>query len=732
MQTIAQMLSEVRRRAPEATAVAYRGARLTFAELDAAARRAARGLSELGVGHGDRVALWLPNTPAYLVLWLGAARLGAITVAVNTRFRAIEVADIVRRSRAKVLALWPGFRGIPFLDILGEIDRNALECLETLVVYEEAERDEAGGGTGTAAASPALPASLAHCRRVAFPDLLERPPLDEDRAAPGDGSNMFTTSGTTRAPKFVLHSHASITAHALTMARALGYAAEPGGGVLGMLPLCGVFGFCQTTAALAAGSTLALASAFDAAEAVRLVDEHRVRCLNVTDDMVLAMFDATAREVALPTVEACGYAAFTAKPDELLARAEARSLPLVGLYGMSEVQAFFSRQPLDAAPERRLLGGGIPLDPAGRVRVRDPESGRLLAVGEAGEIEIAGPSLMREYVENPAATRETVSDDGFIRSGDLGHLTGRRRVRLPRTDGGRDAARRVPRKPGRDRGPPQRAPGGARRAGRRGGYGARPAPRRLRDRGRERRLRRGGAPRPLRAVPRPLQGTREDLRGGRVPHHQKRERNEDPAGRAPPHGRGPPRLNPDALRVAPLHVTGMPVNAPSRGRSRAPTEHQAILLRRSRCHRIGRWNVRTSTSRSSRGSRRRWLRARRSSRHTSSDSHARGEARPDSDIDVAVYIDEALADDGHWGYRAELTTDLMAALGTNDIDVVVLNEAPILLYHRVLRDGVRVLSRDLRATTTRAGQALSFYFDFLPQLDKMDAARRYAAGTDRS
>ena len=423
MQTIAQMLSEVRRRAPEATAVAYRGARLTFAELDAAARRAARGLSELGVGHGDRVALWLPNTPAYLVLWLGAARLGAITVAVNTRFRAIDVADIVRRSRAKVLALWPGFRGIPFLDILGEIDRDALERLETLVVHEEAEREEAAGSTGTATAPPALPASLAHCRRVAFPDLLERPPLEDDRAAPGDGSNMFTTSGTTRAPKFVLHSHASVTAHALTMARELGYAAEPGGGVLGMLPLCGVFGFCQTTAALAAGSTLALASAFDAAEAVRLVDEHRVRCLNVTDDMVMAMFDATAREVALPTVKACGFAAFAAKPDELLARAEARRLPLVGLYGMSEVQAFFSRQPLDAAPERRLLGGGIPLDPEGRVRVRDPESGRLLAVGEAGEIELAGPSLMREYFESPAATRETVSDDGFIRSGDLGHLT---------------------------------------------------------------------------------------------------------------------------------------------------------------------------------------------------------------------------------------------------------------------------------------------------------------------
>ena len=108
-------------------------------------------------------------------------------------------------------------------------------------------------------------------------------------------------------------------------------------------------------------------------------------------------------------------------------------------------------------------------------------------------------------------------------------------------------------------------------------------------------------------------------------------------------------------------------------------------------------------------------------------SRARGQARRDSDIDVAVYVDESRARDGVWGYRAELTTDLMVALGTNDVDVVVLNRASIVLYHRVLRDGVRVFSRDLRATTTRAGQALSRYFDFLPQLDKMDAARRYAA-----
>lgn len=107
-------------------------------------------------------------------------------------------------------------------------------------------------------------------------------------------------------------------------------------------------------------------------------------------------------------------------------------------------------------------------------------------------------------------------------------------------------------------------------------------------------------------------------------------------------------------------------------------------------------------------------------------SQARGDAGALSDIDVAVYIDEDLAEPGPYGYDAELITDLMSELGTNDIDVVLLNRAPPLLYHRVLRDGKLLVSRDLKATTTRAGYALSRYFDFLPQLKKQAAARRYA------
>jgi uncharacterized protein len=106
-------------------------------------------------------------------------------------------------------------------------------------------------------------------------------------------------------------------------------------------------------------------------------------------------------------------------------------------------------------------------------------------------------------------------------------------------------------------------------------------------------------------------------------------------------------------------------------------------------------------------------------------SQARGTARADSDVDVAVYLDPATDMNAGFGIDASIATDLMRALGRNDIDVVLLNRADPVLYHRVLRDGVRLLTRDSRATAGRESYALSRYFDFLPQLEKI---RRAAQG----
>lgn len=105
-------------------------------------------------------------------------------------------------------------------------------------------------------------------------------------------------------------------------------------------------------------------------------------------------------------------------------------------------------------------------------------------------------------------------------------------------------------------------------------------------------------------------------------------------------------------------------------------------------------------------------------------SRALGRAQAHSDTDIAVFVAERALGRMDYGYAAQLTAQLMAALGSNKIDVVILNRAPPVLYHRVLRDGRRVLARDLRATTTREGYALSRYCDFVPQIAKLEAARR--------
>ncbi len=103
-------------------------------------------------------------------------------------------------------------------------------------------------------------------------------------------------------------------------------------------------------------------------------------------------------------------------------------------------------------------------------------------------------------------------------------------------------------------------------------------------------------------------------------------------------------------------------------------------------------------------------------------SRARLQAQAHSDVDVAVFLAEI--PDSPFGFEAELSADLMSALGENRVDVVLLNQAPPLLYHRVLQDGVRLFSRDPRATTVREGRALSRYCDYRSQLAKIDVTLR--------
>lgn len=396
----------------DSTALIYESSPISYATLHELVLSAACGLSKLGIKSGDRVAFWLPNTPAYLVLYLACMQLNAIAVAVNTRFRGSEVADILKRSGAKSLILWPLFKKVNFLEILSSIEGAALDQVESVIIYSHAESD--------APLKNQVSMSLQSKKLISYRELIEQSGAELDNSIADAGCNIFTTSGTTKAPKFVLHSHRSISNHAAEVWRNLKPLIKDNA-FFHTLPFCGVFGFNHFSAALFGGRANVIQSAFDAHEALDLIDLHRVHYISATDDMLVALLEADDRSPALPSVTCCGYGAFNMPPEEITERANARGLKLVGLYGMSEVQALFARREHTQAEEHRYLPGGKLISPHASVRARNPETKEILAHGESGELEFVGPSLLIKYFEDDFATEELIRKDGYLKSGDLGY-----------------------------------------------------------------------------------------------------------------------------------------------------------------------------------------------------------------------------------------------------------------------------------------------------------------------
>jgi len=389
---------------PDAAALIYHDRRISYAALERESGRLAHGLREAGVGAGDRVALWLPNTPAWIAALLACARLRAIAVAANTRFRSAEMAHLLQRTGAKALLVWPGFRQIDFLSILENVPAGSLQSLAMIVAYDEDD-----------AQSPRQRFRDIAVR--AYGDLTSGPALDDDAATPDAAVVLFNTSGTTSVPKFVLHNQASIAVHAHDVACAFRYL-EPRTVALGVLPFCGVYGFVSMTAALAAGAPLVVASAFNAHETLAALERHRVTSMNLTGDMLAQVTALAPDERTFASIRFCGSG--TGAP-QYAAPAEAKGLTVTGLYGSSEVQALFSRQSEQIGLPERAQGGGIPVSPQAQVRARNTATGALLPHGEHGMLEIRAPSMLAGYFGDEAATAAAFTGDGYFRTGDLGY-----------------------------------------------------------------------------------------------------------------------------------------------------------------------------------------------------------------------------------------------------------------------------------------------------------------------
>lgn len=380
--------------------------RITYAEVAARVRRVAAGLARLGIGPGDRVAVWLGNDPAWIELEFALARLGAVAVAINTKYRRHEVEDIVGRSGARALVLPPTLGEIDCLALIADCDDEALAALETLVLVGDAPAADRCAGRSLLSYA-ALDAHGEHAR---------------DEGTPDAPCMIFTSSGTTSAPKLVTHRQAALVHHALAAADAFGYRGAADTVVLAMLPYCGVFGFNTVMGAFAAGRPTVLLPAFEAGAAVAAIERHGVTHTNGADEMFRRILDAAEPVSRIATLREGAFANFSADAAALVDRAHALGIKLFQTYGASEVQALMVYAAAGSGPERWAVGGGTPSSPDTRVRVRDTETGRLLGPGESGEIEVGGPHVMVGYLGNDEANAKTFTDDGFVRTGDLGYM----------------------------------------------------------------------------------------------------------------------------------------------------------------------------------------------------------------------------------------------------------------------------------------------------------------------
>ncbi|MFD0689785.1 FadD3 family acyl-CoA ligase [Actinomadura fibrosa] len=411
--SIAAMTALAAERFPDRTAVVDGDARLSYAELYEEARRFGAALVADGVGPGDRVGVWAPNSREWIVALLGLYQAGAVLVPVNTRFKGREAAGVLSRTRVRVLVTVTDFLGGDYLEMLDGAG-VALPDLRTVVIA-------LGRPSGTGVPWAAF------LERATTDGLAE---VDRRRVAlgPDDLSDVLSTSGTTGTPKGVLMTHGRTMRVATDWVAMTGLSEDDR--YVMVNPYFHMFGFkAGILASVAAGAAMYPQAVLDVGALLALAAEERATVLPGAPTLYHAILEAPGRDrydLSSLRVAVTGAADI---PVELIRRIRDElpfSLVIAG-YGLTEAGTATSTAP-DDDPETVATTVGR-ARPGFEIAVVDG-TGERAAPGEVGEILLRGPTVMAGYLDDPEATAEVLSADGWLRTGDLGRLDERGRLRI--------------------------------------------------------------------------------------------------------------------------------------------------------------------------------------------------------------------------------------------------------------------------------------------------------------
>jgi HIP---CoA ligase len=394
---------------PDETAVVDGGQRVSWAGLADRMTRTARAFSASGIGPGDRVALWAPNSLDWIVAANGVYAAGGVLVPVNTRFKGQEAAHVLRTAGVRLLVTVTGFLGADYIGMLAG-DKELTAALEIVVLSGPPgdatpwdrflDRGDGGDGPGSA----------------------------ERELGPDDTSDIIFTSGTTGTPKGAVLTHGASTRSYVAWSRNVGL--RRGDRYLVVYPFFHCAGLKSAVlACILSGATIVPCPVFDVPQVMALVVRERISMLPGPPTLYQSLLNADLSGYDTSSLRLAVTGA-SSVPVDLVRRmrSDLGFASVVTAYGLTETTGTVSTCLHDDPVEVIANTSGRPL-PGLQVRVVD-QAGADVPAGEAGEVWVRGYAVTRGYFNAPEATAEAFSADGWLRTGDVGVLDGGGNLRI--------------------------------------------------------------------------------------------------------------------------------------------------------------------------------------------------------------------------------------------------------------------------------------------------------------
>jgi acyl-CoA synthetase (AMP-forming)/AMP-acid ligase II len=391
--------------------------RLSYGDLGERSREVGAALVAAGIEPGDRVAIWGPNCWEWVVTLLGLHAAGAVLVPLNTRYKGLEAAEILRRSRARLLFTVEGFLGNDYVSMLRDAVPEGIGTLEGIALLRDTGQRPEGVRS--------LAELLAEVTDEHRAEVERRVGAQEPTAV----SDLLFTSGTTGHPKGVVQTHAQSLRAFADWADIVGL--RPGDRYLCINPFFHTFGYkAGILASIMTGSTLVPLPVFDLDRVAEVIRSERISMIPGPPTIYQSLLNHPGFDPAQVDTLRLAVTGAAVVPVELVR--QMRDVlgfeTVVTAYGLTESCGIATVCRHDDDPETIATTSGRAI-PGVEVQVVD-DDGAEVPRGEPGEVVVRGYTVMQGYFEEPEQTAEAIDAEGWLHTGDVGVMDDRGYLRI--------------------------------------------------------------------------------------------------------------------------------------------------------------------------------------------------------------------------------------------------------------------------------------------------------------